>query len=650
MLCNMRVPGCKQIVEDADLRTSAGPRIIDENLAGPTPCARPRGAVSSSSQGQTMQCKARLLGLLVATGCTVGAPPGFSGGDHWTFPLVGPLEDGLLITPVTVRGHGPYLFAFDPDANFSAIDKQVADEAELRTSGGPKIIDETDTGQIRFYAELVGLQVSGLAIDRRDVMLFPVGYYDTEGRHLNGILGRDVIADSLVFGFDRDQGIAMLSTTKAFTPPPDAIAIPYKDLSGGAGTVAGTGAPGTLVARGTGGRGAAVDPGANVPGRVSSSAGVGSATVSPVPRRLATAQIGAATLAMHLDLGAAVSQLPESNWAEAQLTPTDVKLRLVDEAASVRNITKAAIGDVNGPVRAQHVTFAPFVENRFGKLTVDGALGLDFFRGYAVYANWDKRTFYLKPRGDAAASTASRLGRWSAVLRSCPHPACVTAALVAESGGPTLEVTRDAEAANQALEVVLGVAAAGGKGPPLLVELPRGVDKVSSLLPSEYAGAALAVLDVSPFSRGCADEGGCVAPLDDSLARGMLPPPPPPPPATLVPYPGSPSPGTASEAPRAAATGSARNVAIDKLRRLSGDAAIPPGDDAKKAAGGKPFAVAIVKVCLAADGKVESTKIVKSSGVPAYDDQLQGTIKASWTFAPEARPEAVCTTATFQAR
>src|SRR4051812_1080712 len=41
---------------------------------------------------------------IALAGCTVGAPPGFSGGDRWTFPLVGPLEDGLLVTPVSVHG------------------------------------------------------------------------------------------------------------------------------------------------------------------------------------------------------------------------------------------------------------------------------------------------------------------------------------------------------------------------------------------------------------------------------------------------------------------------------------------------------------------------------------------------------------------
>ena len=33
------------------------------------------------------------------------------------------------------------------------------------------------------------------------------GTFDREGRRIHGVIGRDIIADSLVFGFDRDQGV-----------------------------------------------------------------------------------------------------------------------------------------------------------------------------------------------------------------------------------------------------------------------------------------------------------------------------------------------------------------------------------------------------------------------------------------------------------
>jgi hypothetical protein len=490
----------------------------------------------------------RVVGWVVVAGCSVGAPHGFSAGDRWTFPLVGPLEDGLLVTPATVRGHGPYLFAIDPDANISAVDKQIVDDAQLRTSAGPRIIDETETGQIRLYAELIDLQVATLAVARRDVLLFPVGYYDTEGRHISGILGRDVIADSLVFGFDRDQGIATLLTGSAFTPPPDAIAIEYDNVSGDSGAVAGKYPSGSMVVRGSApprnqdpsgdrraprsgdpperSRSGVVDPfGDNVPSRINEAEreNFRNNDVIPVPRRIASAQIGGSPRTMHLDLGAAVSQLPEASWSEAHLAPAEAKLRLVDEAASVRYVTKVGVAaEVTlGPVKAQGVTFAPYIEKRFPGRAIDGALGLDFFRAYAVYANWDKRTYYMKPRGDAAATATARLGRWGAALPACPHPGCVVAQIAAAAGGPTLEVARDPEAANRGLEILVAVTPAGGKAaPPLIVELPRGVDQVTNPLPDDYAGAGAQVADVSPFTRVCAGDGGCVVQLDGSLSRG----------------------------------------------------------------------------------------------------------------------------------
>jgi len=538
----------------------------------------------------------------------VGTPPGFSGGDRWVFPLVGPLEDGLLVTPVSVHGHGPYLFAFDPDANVTAISKDLVEEAGLRMGTGPHRIDESDTGQIRFYAEMLDLKVANLTIDRRDVMVFPPRLYDTEGRHIDGILGRDLIADSLVFGFDRDQGIATLSTVKAFTPPAGAIEIKYQSVSS---------------------RSSAFTPN---PGQVQADAsGTALPDVPPVPRRLATTQIGDARFAMHLDLGAAASQLPEGSWAKAQLTPTEVKLHLVDEAATGRQVATAGVaaGVRLGAAKAEHILFVPYVEKRFATEGVDGALGLNFFRPYAVYASWDRNTYYLSPRGDAAATTVARLGRWGIEVLPCPHPGCVSAELVAGDAGLELHVMRDPEAAHRALEVFFGVTPAPGKAAaPLIVALPASADTLLTGVPAEYAGATLTVLDASPFPRSCPGAGGCMVQLGSIT-------------------------GDAEAEPGGPAAPAVRNVAIDKLHRLTGEPAIPPSDDVRKAAAGKPPGVAIVKLCLLADGKVESTKIVKPSGVPAYDAQLQRTIQATWTFEPVAAdgpPGPVCTQVTFLSR
>jgi len=286
-----------------------------------------------------------------------------------------------------------------------------------------------------------------------------------------------------------------------------------------------------------------------------------------------------------------------------------------------------------GPLKAQRVTFAPFIDQRFPDRTIDGALGLDFFRGYAVYANWHKQTYYLKPRGDAAATATARLRRWGAALPSCPDPGCVTARLATVDGGPAVDVTRDREASDRGLEVVLAATpAAGASVASLIVELPRGVDRYSGPLSRDYANARLQVVDVAPFPRACPGEGGCVFMVGDvaDAAAEALPE------ADARP----------AEAPAEPAP---RNVPLDKLHRLSGDPAIPPNVDVKRAAGDRTLATAIVRLCLAPDGSVESTRVLKSSGVPVYDDQLQGTIRSSWRFSPvdPDKPERVCTSVTF---
>jgi hypothetical protein len=586
-----------------------------------------------------MQHRVSAFAWLIMAGCSVGAPPGFSGGDHWTFPLVGPLEDGLLVTLASVHGHGPYLFAIDPDANVTAVDKGVVEEAGLRTGIGPRRIDETDTGQPRFYAELLDFKIAGLTIERRDAMVFPIGFYDAEGRHIRGVLGRDAIADSMVFGFDRDQGIATLSTAKAFKAPPDAIPIRYESLSSASSEFVTNVDRQQAAAQGEG------------------QLGMPASSVNPPPRRLATAQIGRATFAMHLDLGAATGQLLESRWDRAHLAPVDARFHLVDEAATARDFARAGVASevtVAG-ARTFNVTFAPYVDKRFGE-NVDGTLGLDFFRPYAVYANWDRKTFFLRLRGDLAATATARLGRWGAAIPACPHPGCVTAALASGGSGVAIDVTRDAEAAHRALEVFLGVTPAVGKtAAPLVVELPDGVDRITTPLPEDYAGATLAVLDAAPFLRGCPGNGGCVLQVGASSTHKEAPPggaPPGAAPPGAAP-PGDSAPGAADIGEPAAPPAPVRMVAPDKLHRLTGDPAIPPSDDVKRAAGGKPFAAAIVKLCLDPGGKVASTRLVKSSGVPAYDDQIQAVMKETWTFSPgevDGRPVAVCTAVTFLKR
>lgn len=447
--------------------------------------------------------------LLTALTCLVGcagggAPSGFSKGDHWTFPLVGPLEDGLLLAPATVHGKGPYLFVIDPDASISAIDQQVAGDAGLATSRGPTLLDETGTAAMRAYAELTDLQLGTLAVDRRIVMLVPQDFYNAEARRVHGVIGRDVLADTLVFGFDRDQGIAMLSIAQTFKPPPDGIAVHYDTVSVDPVMMSAVGQSSARESSNS-------DDASRI--GVVTRANTSGIDPTPVVRRVAAAQIGGAQVMMHLDLGGPVSELREPLWAKVKAQPTAVKQRLVDEVATVREVTRGATAsDVTlGAAKTLQITLVPYVDKRFAIAKVDGALGLDFFRPFAVYANWSARTYYLKPRGDAAATATARLGRWGAALPTCPHPGCVTATLTATTGGTRLDVVRDPEAAKRALELRVGVTPAAGKtAAALIVELPADVDKISGGVPENYDGATLTVLDASPFTRPCDSKDGCV--------------------------------------------------------------------------------------------------------------------------------------------
>src|SRR5262245_58501661 len=106
--------------------------------------------------------------LLVSLGlaaCAHGAPPGFSEGSSWSMPLVSPLERGPLLVPVEVDGHGPYLFAIDPLAPATSIDRAIADELDVYRLGNVAVIDETDTARTHLSGQVRRLRVGDLRID-----------------------------------------------------------------------------------------------------------------------------------------------------------------------------------------------------------------------------------------------------------------------------------------------------------------------------------------------------------------------------------------------------------------------------------------------------------------------------------------------------
>jgi Aspartyl protease len=432
--------------------------------------------------------KKGLLAVLVA-GCSVGAPVGFSNGESWTAPMVGPLEDGLLLVPVFVNGKGPYTFAIDPDANVSVLAQHVVNEAKLRIGQGPKLDDESDTQRDRFYAETLGLEVGTLTVERLSAEVLGDHAFDLDGRQIDGLLGRDVIADSLGFEFDRDRGMITLMTQKAFDREVAAFGgtpLPYKPLS----------------------------------------AQILAAT-QPVTRKLVDAKIDGAPFTVHLDFGATMSQLRDRSWQKAGLIGSAQTGSVIDEVGTLRTIDhlgQAATVELGG-ITTQNVEFVPYIDKRWHDEDFEGTIGLNFFHAQTVLVNWDKNTIYTKPRGDLAGTTAQRIARWqSSLMPKCAHVGCVTISMIdplagkpvgerpAQHPGIVVSVVRDPASANVALEALVAVKSAEpGSNPQwLVVNLPAKVDRAMTHLSGSYVGAQLSVVDASPFPRECPDHGGCI--------------------------------------------------------------------------------------------------------------------------------------------
>jgi hypothetical protein len=427
-----------------------------------------------------------------AAACTAGAPPGFSGssrGDRWSFPLVGPLENGLLITPVTINTHGPYLFAIDPDAPVSVVDGELVKLADLRPVPGPVHLDETDTQRTRAHVEVLAVEVGTLIVERREVMVVARHTFDAAGRRIHGVLGRDVIADSLVLGFDRDRGLGHLLVDKAFQPPAGAAVVSLSALQPQMQNV----------------------------------------QELPLPRRLLKAEIGGHKVALHADLGAMASQLREKLWERAGLVARDVQAITVDEIGTPREVRRGTdvapvtVAATPAPVTAG-ATFIPYADKRWEAQAIDGALGLGFFAGHTVWASWHEGALYLAPR--KAVDAARRIARWgSPVLAKCKNPGCIGFRVVDPLNGQpppegkphpglVLSITRDEPAGGMELEVVLE-AQGDGKLPLLIVNLPQNVDRLIYQLKPDFLGKPLAVTDASPHPRQCPGGGGCV----DQFAR-----------------------------------------------------------------------------------------------------------------------------------
>ncbi|HEY1813550.1 MAG TPA: hypothetical protein VGG74_14460 [Kofleriaceae bacterium] len=486
-----------------------------------------------------------VIAVLATTSCSIGAPPGFSGGTRWTFPLVDPLNDGLLVTPVFVKGQGPFLFAIDPDANVSIIDERVVLAAHLLIDRGfsTRLWGEDGLRRIRFNAEFRDIRVGDLNVEVRRAIVVPHGNLSAGGREIMGVLGRNVIEDSLVFGFDRDRGLAWLQVATTFNPPAGATRLDYTPTSTFTPMVdpikqlanVGPSAP-TMQDRNQYGLD---DPGE--PGESKWSAFDGSHGVTDNKAEFAFAhvKIDGRDHVVAVQLGSAVTRLRAAPTNAPMTTTVELDATGARRTLEVSGRAQVAVG----PATNDHVAVASFVDHSeipSNALFFDGTLGLDFFAPFDVAADWSHHAFYLTPR-DPSPQNALRLGRWP-VLATCAHPGCVTARVTtptrqaAPPSDPAAAPPSDPSATTNAFAPPAAAAAAAPMSvlhvirdpgttvalevrlratgrtdlPDLLVELPEGVRDVLAPLRGEIGSAHYDVIDASPFAAPCPGGGGCV--------------------------------------------------------------------------------------------------------------------------------------------
>jgi hypothetical protein len=384
--------------------------------------------------------------------CTSGPPPGFSAGDRWTVPLVGPLENSALIVPAYVDGKGPYLFSVDPDAVVSAVDEDVVKEAGLRTGEGPHWLDENDEERPAFYAEILQWQIGTLTVDKKQAFIAKNGTYDRDGRRIHGVIGHDLIADSLVAGFDRDKGVLTLETTKAFAPPAGSTPLHYE----------------TLVSE------------------------IQNVDVVPLPRRLVTAEINGKRHPMHVALGEVISTLRSRSLAAT--APVAVGAFHVDavpfaEYHDRRWDEERVEGDLglsafkNDDVAADWDAETFYVWPRTEQPVA------------ARIGRWQSKTLTSCPH--VGCATVTMIDPMAGKPLTGPHP------------GLVVTVARDASASQLPLEVVISVTGKPGLS-WLVASLPAGADRAMTHVSADYLGTTAQVVDASPFPRTCPGDGGCI--------------------------------------------------------------------------------------------------------------------------------------------
>ena len=292
---------------------------------------------------------------------------------------------------------GPFLFVFDPDSPESAVDNSIAQKLQLfrPRGGGSQRSTEADNKLPVALALMPKFKMGTFAYYRPSgaggntgdgmVRLITDNTFVENGRRVHGIIGRDIIADSLIYRIDRDRGMLYISTAGHMTIPEGAQVINYTQNF--------------------------------------------SSKYGQFRRYLAKVQINDShTTTLHLDLGGRHSTLRESISQKFGLPKVPMTAVLKDEYGTPKQVSAAYVAKSvkSGPVSASGLLMLPYSDKRIEEEELDGTLGMSFWKDYHLVVNWHKKRFYVSPRDeDPLTQAETRLSRWGDALSNCEHPGCV---------------------------------------------------------------------------------------------------------------------------------------------------------------------------------------------------------------------------------
>jgi len=297
-------------------------------------------------------CLALVL-LLLVIGCVPELPPGYSPGGRWVFPLVDPLSNGRLLTTVSIAGHGPYLFAIDPSTWDSYLDSDLIEQTGVWCCNGSRHAPTVEVPKVR---------IGDLTIDMVHMAVVPANALDDDGRRVCGALGRSIVGRSLIFGFDRERGVAWLITQHEFHPLVGESRHGWKSVS------------------------------------------VNGVELNIVP-----------------DLGRSVSTLDPEVWDEAKLVKENGVRSFISNRAQRTKVGMLGRGMVTAVDLTRQVRFAPvsYMKDH------PGSIGLDFFEPFSIEIDWSHEDVYIATRADLDSTRNVRLGRWGRLVPGCISHGCM---------------------------------------------------------------------------------------------------------------------------------------------------------------------------------------------------------------------------------